>query len=825
MRIKTLSVWVGFFLLLTIPLPLQGQAELEPAAQEIPKAEVSDAKTKAPPQAEPPAEFQGEAEPGPLPVNIILNGGQQGDHIVVRTPEGNILVPRQTLLKMGFRDPPEGMDFEGEPHVSLRALAPKLEFELDEETGALKITADPALLRGSVIDLAGGAGGAPILSENNSIYLNYSIGYQLDDEGEFVSMTVPSEIALRLGSTLAFSSFIHVRTRTEEKTARLLSNLTWDFPEGPARVVFGDFTASSGRLGSGGLFGGLSLFRNFALTPRSIRRPVLHLSGVLETPSLVEVYVNGNRISSQRLPSGEFDLQNITSAIGAGDAELVITDAFGRVERIQVPFFISTRLLKPGLHEYSYSLGARRENFGVENAEYGEPALLAFHRAGLTDYLTAGLRGEGDDRVINAGAEASLALGGLGDINLGFAYSREKATVEGAPVLSGRAGFFNYGFSLWFFNFSFSGQTLAREYATLSLRAEADKSKRLRSAALGINLGLLGSLSGNVTRDESFLSGETISSSIRYSTRLFRAVSLTVGITNTRTLLDNEETDNTLFIASLSAPLGGGHSASWNRSQQDGLATDSATIQKSAPAGRGFGYRFSGKQQETLQGDPIRSGSAFVQYRGPYGEYSITHNRIGDLDSTSLNTAGAISLVGGSFNLSRPISDSFALVRVGKVKDVRVSANNQEAGITGSGGEVLVPGLGSFTEQRISIKDSDLPVDIAIKGTRKSVAIPFRSGAVVDFEAKKLQAFFGTLFFRIRGENIAAEFAGLELEVDGKPTLSIVGQDGEFYLENIPAGTHPARIFDQKQECRFDFVFPDIKEPFVEMGEVVCEIN
>jgi len=809
------------------------QAELKPAERESPQADAPEVPEPEPvaapgkaPSVSSAVETQDELEPGPLPVNIILNGGNQGDHIVVLTPDRDILVPRQALGEMGFKDPPAGVDFEGEPHVSLGALAPQVQYELDEQTGTLKITADPTLLRESVIDLAGGAGKATVLSDNNSAYLNYSIDYLLDDEGEFVSITVPYEIALRLGGTLAFSSFSYGRTRTEENSVRLLSNLTWDFQEVTLRVVAGDFSASTGRLGSGGLFGGLSLFTNFELTPRLIRHPVLSLSGVLETPSLVEVFVDGNRISSQRLPPGEFELLNIPGAIGSGDAELVITDAFGREERIQVPFFISTRLLQPGLQEYSYSLGARREAFGVENAEYGEPALLGFHRAGLSDYLTGGLRGEVDERVVNGGVEATFALGGAGDVNLGFAFSREKANVEGIPDFTGQGGFLSYGFSLWFFNISLSGQALTREYATLSLRAEADKSKRLRSASLGINLGLLGSLSGNVTRDESFISGETITSSLRYSTRVFRVITLSVSSTRTQTILANEETGDTVFFVSLSAPLGGGHSASLTHSEQDdGLATDSVAIQKFAPAGTGFGYRFSGQREETLEGEPIRSGSAFLQYRGPYGEYSVTHNRIGKLDSSNLNTAGSISLVGGSLNLSRPIFDSFAVVRVGEVEDVRVSANNQVVGTTDSDGEVLVPRLVSYSEQKISVKDTDFPIDYDIKETRKSVAIPFRSGALVEFDAKKLQAFFGTLFYRVKGENVAAEFAGLELDVGGKPTQSIVGEDGEFYLENIPAGSYPARLFDQKRECRFEFVIPETEEPFVEMGEVVCEIN
>ncbi len=52
-----------------------------------------------------------------------------------------------------------------------------------------------------------------------------------------------------------------------------------------------------------------------------------------------------------------------------------------------------------------------------------------------------------------------------------------------------------------------------------------------------------------------------------------------------------------------------------------------------------------------------------------------------------------------------------------------------------------------------------------------------------------------------------------------------MGRDGEFYLENIPAGTYPARVYNNDLDCRFKLHIPESEETFVDLGEVYCETN
>ena len=62
-----------------------------------------------------------------------------------------------------------------------------------------------------------------------------------------------------------------------------------------------------------------------------------------------------------------------------------------------------------------------------------------------------------------------------------------------------------------------------------------------------------------------------------------------------------------------------------------------------------------------------------------------------------LSAAGGIVYVGGRVGFSRPVTDSFGLVRVDRLEGVRVSLNNQEIGRTDASGEVFLPNLGSYS--------------------------------------------------------------------------------------------------------------------------------
>jgi outer membrane usher protein len=99
--------------------------------------------------------------------------------------------------------------------------------------------------------------------------------------------------------------------------------------------------------------GGIQLQRNFALQPDLITFPVPAFYGQANLPSSVDLYINGMKQYSSNVPAGPFQLNTVPEVNGNGQASVVVTDALGRQTTIAFPFYTTSRLLIPGLSDYS----------------------------------------------------------------------------------------------------------------------------------------------------------------------------------------------------------------------------------------------------------------------------------------------------------------------------------------------------------------------------------------------------------------------------------------------------------------------------------------
>src|SRR4029077_11796675 len=105
----------------------------------------------------------------------------------------------------------------------------------------------------------------------------------------------------------------------------------------------------------------------------------------------------------------------------------------------------------------------------------------------------------------------------------------------------------------------------------------------------------------------------------------------------------------------------------------------------------------------------------------------------------TVNLAGSIVAIGGGVLLSRPVDVGFALVKVPNSPGVRVLANNQLSGRTGRRGSLFVPDLRSYLSNPIGIVQDDLPVEMKLGAISQDIAVPYRGGAVVVFEASVIR--------------------------------------------------------------------------------------
>jgi len=808
------NVRAGFLLWLCLALPAVAQPTAQPTA---------------------PGTASTAAAAEPMVVRITLNTEDKGDHFVARTADGDFLVKEADLKAMGFRaltGPVTLLD--GEAHRSLRSME-GVRAAFKERGLVLAIDADAKLLPGRTLGLGGRQRPTGMIPDAPSGFFNYALNWSDASEfsGRHVAFT--GELGLRSGDYLLLSDgSTVVLPGGERKFVRLMSSVTRDDRETLQRWAAGDFLTPSREFATGVNLGGLSVSKLYSINPYLIQFPTQTITGNAALPSELEIYMDGQRIRTERIRPGEFELRDLLAYGGARSIQVLLRDSFGRVQQFDYSFYFSDRPLSRGLHEYSYNIGAFRREYGLRSNRYGPAAYSMFHRYGVTDALTLGVRAEGTRQLLNAGPSATVVLGSAGVIN---------AALGASTIAShrGAAGSLAYTYQTRGWSTSLSLRRDWREFVSLgdpptasNRKLEASVSANYYVAGGGtvsLNHGVLKTMAGRAASPASPEQPFTVSafdnrraSTLAYTVPVFNGkVSLTTSLTHIK---DRKGSRNEAF-AGLIWLIDKDYTTTANiRADRDNR---NAAVQftRNQPIGEGLGYQLSADRVEA-GGSAATQGRLNVQYNAPAAvlraELGTLHDETRTRSDSRLSVAGGVAFAGSHVALGRPVVESFGIVKVGEIAGVRVLVNDQPMGTTDSKGKVFVPTLSPYVDSEVSIDASTVPIDYAFTTTRKKISPSLRSGALIEFGLTRIQAFTGTLAFQDRpqGPVKPLEFQEVTLDTPAGPIRIQTGNGGQFYLENLKAGDYPARSLANGKACSFTLTIPQSEETFVDLPQALC---
>lgn len=765
-------------------------------------------------------------------LRVQLNTQDKGDLFVERTPDRDFLVKVQDLKAMGFKDPAGAVVVvDGETYIALRSMR-GVSYEFQEKGLSLKITADPALLSASSLMMPGRQSKARgTAQEAGSAFFNYSLT-AAGGGGAARNIGFAGEAGWRFGDYLLLSDGATIRTQGGgRKFVRLMTSLTRDDRESLHRTVIGDFFTPSRDFSTGVSLGGVSVSKLYGLNPYFIQFPMQNVAGTVALPSDLEVFMDGQRIRTEKLQPGPFELRDILAYGGAHNVQLVLRDAFGRTQQLSYSFYFSDQPLGKGLHEYSYSAGAIRRAYGTDSNRYGPAALSMLHRYGFSDALTLGLRAEATKDFFNAGPLASVVLGTAGIASIGLAAS-SVAGHQGASALAS----YSYQSKKWSVNASVRRQW--RDYASLG-DPPIVTNKKIEGTLSGSYLLQQGSVSLShsflSTRADMASSSPTAArpfavtalerqrtTSLSYSTPLVSGrATLSASLSHIK---DKARSRNELFVGVI-VFLDKDHSVAGNYRGDGHSNSQSVQFRQTQPIGEGFGYNLSADRLSDGGGQNIRAKSE-LQYNAPAAilraELGRTHQSGKNTDDYRLLVAGGIGYVGKHLAFGRPITGSFGVVTVGDLAGVGVSVNGQPVGTTNGQGMVFVPTLTPYFDNDVSIAPETIPIDYSISSHVKTVSPSSRSGALLEFNVTRIQAFSGKLKYRHSGVVRPIEFHEVSVNADGRPLAFVTGRGGEFYIENLKPGTHGGSADVEGKACRFVLDIPTTGETFVDLGDVEC---
>jgi outer membrane usher protein len=726
---------------------------------------------------------------------VTVNEADRGEALAI-VRETDVLVEVTTLERAGLTNFLGRREtIEGRVFVSLASLAPGIRYEMNERALTLTISAAADLLGVVAIDLSP-ARPAYEFARATSGFLNYGVNWS-----RVAGTNASLDGGVSIGPALAQATMSWDPSRG---FVRSLTNVVVDDRQHLRRWTVGDSLVSARNLGSGLLVGGFRVSREYGLDPYFVQFPTLGLSGTALTPSTVEVYVNDRLVSREQVAPGTFDLAHVPMPAGNNATRVVVRDAFGREQQMAAPYYLTTSALARGLHDYDYAVGYPRVGGPSATWAYGSLSALARHRYGFTDRLTAGFVAEADSGAVSAGPTANIRLA-AGEIELAASVSR----AHGATGAAAAAGYAYLGRPV---SVSVTLRAMSDAYSTLTIGRTLERMRLEASAMIGAQLTKRASVSLQQALASPYVGELSSRSSVVLSVSVTRRIT---GYVNLSAARENGRSGASVY-AGLSVMAGERTNASVSVIHDGSGAGMTVDMQRSLPVGNGLGYRARAASAGGGQAE------AMVEAQLPFGHYEVGQDVLNGQSSPHLTANGGLVFIGGGVHATRPVTDSFALVRVPDVSGVRTYLNNQEYGRTGRHGDLLVSNLLPFYANRLSISDQDVPLDHDVEQVERDIAPPYRGGALVVFRAAARQALTGTMTLQVGGQVVVPAFGEMTVAVGGGSVSSPIGRDGEFYLENLAPGRHQVTVAYKNLTCQVAMDVPASKAPSIQLGTLRC---
>lgn len=727
-------------------------------------------------------------------LTVTVNSVDKGMHVLLVDGD-DVLVPRNDVADLGLSKVP-GVDAGTSSSVSLTALAPAVKFTIDEKTLTVAITVAPQYLEGakvSVVDM-----GAVAAEHTNSAFLNYAVSKDTQSP-----VTLSGEFGATLARGLLYASF----SKSSLGITPGFVNWTSDSQAKMRRIIVGDASGTAGDLGGSTEIRGVTIQRDWQLNSRFNRQVSTSLSGIVESPSTASIYVNGLLVGTQALPPGAFNLSNIPLIAGANDVQVVIRDAFGHEQVIRKNYYHSLQALNPGLSDYSFSAGFERNAPGATTSSgHGPAAFLAHYLRGFTSAFTGG----GDISV----AQGAFDFGPSLVVASRFGQFTGEGQLSHASGAGGFAGLMAYDYSGRRFGFNGEVSLETPQYSSVSLSPADDRMLFRVSGGISVPIGTRRTIGFRFSKGRDRDHGSTTEFDTATTIKIARRLSLGIAYR----MRNGYGGGGSGFFTTLSMPFGGGAELTSTTNFGGTDAGTSVSAGRSARVDQPLGYdvmysRTAGQSQLGYD----------VEYYGVHGLYSAQRITADGQTSTQLSASGSVVYIDRGMYLSRPVDDAYVVVDA-SLPGVVVEENNRPMGKTDRHGKLFLPDAISYYQNEVRLNSSNAPMNYSFDKTLDRVTPSYRGGAVAHFALHRTQSFLGKLLVRDGAKSVAPAYGQLTIDLpSGKTARSDIGENGEFYLENLSPGTYPAKIDYKSGTCAMKVTIPDVAQPYVRMGTLTCD--
>jgi outer membrane usher protein len=708
-------------------------------------------------------------------VSVTINGFEVLPSLaVVEVPGLGFALTKVEYDSLGLNSAKPWMAVRGDEDYVVLSRIPGLGIDYNPRRLTLALNAPVDLLSKTAVRIYTESG-VQVRSPSVGAYLNYDIHAQSrgkDQTGTATLETVAFSAAGSLVSLHQFAARSDTLAGSLPQHLRLGTYYQWDRPDQLQRLRLGDSVSSSGSWGRSVSYGGLKFGTDFSLNPQLVTLPMMAATGSAAVPSVVDLFVNGALQRRFEVPAGTFTIDQIPAVSGNGNARIVVRDPQGREQVIEQPFYRTPQQLRPGLWSYAADMGRLRQQLGYASNDYGDSFAAVSVRGGLTDWLTTETRIEwSQDKTKNIGLGAALAFG------QGHALA-PSIQVSDSPAGRGLGYQLGYSYTGTSLRLAARLEQYDAHYRQLGFgpTEQASAHRALLSAGYRIgprtDLGLL--LTDHQPRGADRVRIMTLSATHRLDREwyLIGNISQTQSWVGHSSISGSKNLSSSLtlswtpdYLSNLSL------SVQHPKDSSDRDALYSARYSKRAPLEGGIGT--------DIEGHSNQAARARLEYQGQSGAVYAEAVRFPS-DSTvaaRLGAQGAVSLLAGSVNTSRKIDDSFVLVRAPEAAGESVSRGGRVYRLN-QRGEAVIERVQPYQNTRIAIAAANMPLEMEIGRAEEKVAVPSRSGILVDMPLRRrLPASFNLL--------VAGKHPEPGTQVKIGERMFQLGLDGLVYLPDI----------------------------------------
>ena len=736
-----------------------------------------------------------------LYLDVQLNGMAKGlMHFGWRN--GELWASAAALRQLGFVLPPGTTD-----PVRLNSL-PGLRVSYDAQRQQVALMAPLALLNLATTQLTTPGITPQPATASPGVLLNYDLYGTRAQQGTaglsaFTEMRAFSSAGV-LSNTALTQALRSEAGSWQNTTTRLDTTWSKSFQDQLLTLRVGDTLTGALPWTRATRIGGVQLSTNFSLQPYRTTAPLPSFIGSATLPSDVELYVNGLRQYSGKVPAGPFQLNTLPNITGSGNAQVVVTDALGRATTLNFSLYDTQQLLQKGLSDWTVDLGVVRNSYGLRSFDYGStPAVSGTWRYGLTDRFTLETHAEATRGLATAGAGGVWQLGAAGMVSGAASHS-----VHGAQ----QGSQFNVGYS-WRnerFNFGLNATGTRGSYLDVASQYGALPARGTGSVVVGYNTLDLGSVG------VSYLY-------LRYPTQLasrfataywFKSIGRSTSLNLSVNQNLDKRSERSIFFG-ISVALDGNISLSTGMQRDQGRSTYTADASRSAPSEGGVGWRAG-----LRHGNGQNGGQAQVDYLGRYGRLGAGVSAIGDSRYTFASANGGLVVMGGHAFATRRVDDAFAVVSTDGVPGVPVQLENRLMGTTDSGGMLLVSPLRAYQNNQLAIDPLQLPSDMRIDRVKALATPTDRAGTLVRFGVTPVRAALITLV-DATGTPLPLGSLVRQQGASSNAQPVLVGFDGETYLDTLNLH-NVLQVQTPAGPCRVSVDYPQAGKGIAQIGPLQC---